>query len=101
MPQDNLFNQTDTYFGLDVKWEEVMLPEGRVWNLTVRRQHRNEGWQTVHVSQWEHEMLDLGSTLMTDAFNAFMYDEPRGLQKACVVVLRLARRHAIRCRRLR
>lgn len=95
MPQDNLFNDTETYTGLRITLEEVSTPEGPEWNLEVRRLHRNEGWQTVSVSRWKGLMLDLIGTMYEDLIHAFLYDERRGLAKAHATVLRLARRHAI------
>lgn len=97
MPQDDLFGTKPAYIGLRVDWEEVHLVDGHYHNLTVRRKHPNEGWQTAHVSRWSPRMMDLASTLMEDVVNAYLYDGVRGVPRACAVVVKVARQHERTC----
>ena len=94
MPQDTLIPTDNRDTGFRLTWREVEGHQGRHWNLTVEIETGHGQWRTIQAQRWTGYMLDLATTLASEATSAFFFDSPKAVGRAVASVAKTARAHA-------
>lgn len=89
-----MFPDEQRWTGFTMEVKEVVVPNERRWDVTIRRRDQQDKWRTVHVSSWSGVMLDYADTMASECLTAFLYGQRRDLARVAGHVVRLARAHA-------